>query len=197
MACLSRARNTANLSVGIAEYKRSVQSWLTKPPIVSLHARCGSKWAKELRAVTPSLVEPCLPLVEDLLRTGLASAVLQTSKLELAIRQVLAENPLISDYDGEASLDTLAHDAASHIQAIFGLIRSLKLEEVTAPGPGSRRYPKTGGYRRSITSSHWKLLKPALDLVQVTPTSSSFEVPSLSTWAAATDKDEDGFPTIF
>ena len=158
MASVRRPRSVANLAVDGNAYIEALQDWLMSPPVVPVRSRIGTMVA-ECRAVSPAAAEACLPAVEELIAAGLRSGVAQPSKLEFAMKRVLASCPALLGSDRDP--DLLSHQVANHLQAVLAMIRYIRAEDSNI-SLSARRYAKTGGLRKAMSSRQWSLLHPTL-----------------------------------
>ena len=123
---MGRARRVAVLSVPASAYEKALSDFLLSPPVLPLRTRLGVL-VTDFRAITPSAVEACAAAVLALLKIGLVTAVMQLAKAETAFRRILAANIALLGVDKSA--DTLAAAAATHLQCVFSMLRSVKTEE--------------------------------------------------------------------
>ena len=154
---MRRSRSTANLLVSVDDYRSAVRTWFEMPPITHLRAKCGPKFATDARAVSPAMAIQVMPLLLDLAKAGCANAVVQTSKMEIALRHELSKDCIVAGADSD--LDSLAHQVTQHIQSVCSTLRSFMLEEATHGG-SHRRYPRSGGFRKKCplpTTLRWRL----------------------------------------
>ena len=159
-------RSRSNVTVPMDSYTSSVRAWLASPPVVPVTTKCGASLAKHYRNVTPAMLIGALPLINGLIDSGLKTAVIQTSKMEQALRIELSANVICR---GPAEdLEVLVHGVATHVQHLMAMLRYLKAEDSAPAGPGGqRRYPKSGGFRRRMTLEDWASMRPVLDMLSV------------------------------
>ena len=150
MSSVVRPRSVANPSVGIEVYiddLRTFKGEKTWPQIV------GKSLVKDNRQVLPRDVVTMQPLFLELMSHGLRNCMVMPSRLEQACRTVT--DPTVPEpYNAESYALALA----DHIRIVFNFVRVVCMEEATdniqARGPRrNRRYPKTGTFRRTCTTS--------------------------------------------
>jgi len=145
--------------------------------------------------------------------TDLKHLMLQTiytSKFEQALKQIVSDDT--TTLAKQRGLDLFVTDFTTHLRLVLGMLRQVKLEDSKSNtlemfGHKTRRYPKTGFFRRLASASDWCILRSLVSLDTTTtpapPTSSSSSPlatpPAMtsSPVASSIEVDEQGFPTIF
>ena len=123
-------------------------------------------------------------------------------RVEIAFEEIFKDCPSVLDDPLRA--DDVAHRATDHILAHMGMLRDLK-DESGNPGKWTRRFPKTGGFRRLMTPQCWEWLSPLLAAMATTaPTGQASGMEEMDGAPIRGDEgtekvhcDADGFPTIF
>ena len=200
---MTRSRGSANLAVSSAEYQGALEAWLLTPPITGLRSKVGVL-QNDFRAVTPSAISVALPAITALIDAGLTSGIVQSSKMEAGFRRIPALNPALMGTDTKG--DSLAHSACTHVQCCLTMLRNFKVED-GGHGGGCRRYSKSGGFRRKLTSEDWTWLTPLLAKIDIESDPAPLaDVEAPSPIPLRDDKtkieydvevDEQGFPLIF
>ena len=85
--------------------------------------------------------------------------VVNGTRLEQACHKVIAGNQELVEGPLQASL---ASKVTNHIMAHFAMLRNVLHEEQASANDG-RRYPKSGGFRRSATAPQWASWCPLMD----------------------------------
>ena len=94
---------------------------------------------RDVRAVTPAVLMPCLSLVSALVDNGLSNGVVQGWKLKEAWVEAMAKHKqLIGSYRNK----DLPEDLKIHFSTMFKTLRDFAKEE--GSWTGEKRYPKTG-----------------------------------------------------
>ena len=130
--------------------------------------------------------------MSELVNKGIDNGCINGTRFEKALATFLGTNKnLISN---PTVADGLPYSITNHVMCHFTMLRHMIAEEQTCAGP--RRYPKSGGFRRSLKSTDYEWLNPLLE--QATPRT------ELSLVAVPPGKpeddvsvDENGWPTIF
>ena len=151
-----RLRATANLCVMAHSYRLAVRRWLAEGSVTDISLKCGPTLVRNARAVTPAMVRHCYVLIEDLMKAGLKSRVIQTCKMEYALKQEMCDNKLLVKDQG--NLDSLAHKIAQHVQMIMAMLRNVKREDAGLDSTAACRYPRSVGFRRKMTSEESRVL---------------------------------------
>ena len=81
-------------------------------------------------------------------------------RLEVAIHKFLCDNPHCTEVASDAEL--VANRTTNHVMAHLSMLRDLK--EESRPGAlwSSRKFPKTGRFRKALGQTHWAWLSPLL-----------------------------------
>ena len=111
------------------------------------------------RHVTPDMASGCVVLLLALVQAGLKSGVLQSTKVEQALRRILALHPCLVG-PGEDT-ERLSHDLCNHVQAVLAVMRYLRREESCTSS--SSKHSRTNRFRRAAKASHWIELQPILE----------------------------------
>ena len=208
---LRRARSRPNGGISQQAYHKLLGGWLEQGTLSTLRHRFGGRLVKDLRSVTPAMMEHCKSLVLSFLDIGGKSCVLQMAKMEASLSRVIAHNPLLA---GDEKHEALVLSLATHCQSVWSMFRYLKKEEqMPVLQQGARRYPKTGGIRRRFGGQDWVWLRPILD--EIEPEEQLASAPEASmdsdtsrmaagsarsrecSWDAEVACDESGYPLVF
>ena len=171
---------------------------MSEPPIVPLKDRVGPRTVNDIRGITPGMITMVAPLLNNLLDKGLKSGVFQTAKMEAALLAECAPNPVFAGTSSHKELDDICKEVCDHLQACFGLLRSIRQED--AKEHGSRRTLKTGGFRKKCTSGDWRTVLGLVERIEIGGTPSTTPPPSPRFHKESfnpNELDANGFPTIF
>ena len=119
----------------------------------SLHDLLGGVLVDDARKVTPAMVVALHPLLASMIDKGLTNAATHPSTLEAALNDVVRTPEDHPHMESAALFVALVRD---HITKVFGFLRVYKYETdapLASNGGRVRRYPKTGNYRRKMSTA--------------------------------------------
>merc|ERR550532_1196373 len=154
---MGRARAKPGNVCSSADYAALLQSWMEAGPCQTLEFKVG-KMVGDLRAVNPSSMSRLASLMKSIIEFGHGSGVLYGKRLEVGIADYLTQYP---DRSGAGNIELMSNRLANHIMYHFGMLRCLKSEN-DAAGSWSRRYPRSGGFRRLADAETWAWLNPLM-----------------------------------
>jgi len=154
-------RSVANPTVGVKEYITALTTFKTVGQFACLDD-VVPKMTSESRGVRPADIIGLARLFEYLLLNGSSNGMIYPSQFEAATVRFLAEHPLRTT---TLAPEIFAHRFTEHVKVCFSMLRLLQMEDsqVTA----KVRFPKTGGFRKNVTTAEWIVLK-GLEPVQMT-----------------------------
>ena len=155
------ARARPNPAVSIDDYYDVLTQCLSKN--TSLEAKFGNRFAGDLRQVTPHSLHCLADIVSALIEKGVADACANCTSLERAFTMFIGNfaQPK-SRHSGQA----LGTKSCSHTMAHLSLLRAYIAEDQVGREAVSRRYPKSGGLRRSLLSDDYNWFQTLLSEVQ-------------------------------
>ena len=162
--------------------------------VMPFEHKVGPRLVGDYRGVTPSQMKKLSDLMLIMLQNGCQGAVVHGTRLERGISEFLGNNTrLLSDPN---RLDSLPFEFANHIMSNFKMLRYMVAEDESASSL-TRRYPRSGGFRRTMRSSDWEWVRPLMDLVKHTGSENLHGFEKLLDADAEVEVDEEGWPTIF
>ena len=126
---LARGRSRPIVSVTDQDYKDAVQRWLLQAPMLLFSVRIGPIYCKKQRQVTPGSLMAALKCFESVVKAGLSSCVLQTRKLEYALKAILSSNENLLEPSERAHMDVLIYDTCIHLGMLASMLKDLLFEE--------------------------------------------------------------------
>ena len=184
---MPRSRALANRHVERTIYESAVKAFVTAPPMLAVRVKIGPKICRDVRQVTPAAMLSAKPFLKHLLTHGLQNCVVETGKLKDALRRELSAHPLLlSDWDLSVAVD----DLAVHFVSLVSQLRNMGREELA--GSSTRRYPRTGGFRKSISTAQYADIQELVNMVEV-----DIHTPTRTATHDDVDCDENGFPRVF
>ena len=83
--------------------------------------------------------------------------VINAVKFESALTQVLGNEHRVL-LEGEC-MEKLVLSVGCHVQSVFAMCRYMKQEQESKGESGSRRFPRTGGFRKTMSAEDWVLMQ--------------------------------------
>ena len=90
-----RDRQKANHEMSQEQYTSIMRSWLLQPPVMGLPLKAGLKYVKCVRQVTSQMILACYWFLQNLLVSGLVTAVMQPSKFIEALKEICATDRIV------------------------------------------------------------------------------------------------------
>ena len=128
---------------------------------MALRVKLGAELIRDCRQRSPAALVCVIPLLQHLFEHGLTSGVLQEVKCRHALGKALAKDP--SSRLGTWQQDKAITSALLHILACASMCRAYKKEDDT--GSSSRRFPKSGGFRRKMSAQDFQLISTCCSLL--------------------------------
>ena len=174
-----------------AAYDDAVEAWLSEPG-PELRIRLGATLAKDPRSVTPDMFRQLDTLFSSLLSAVTSSGHWQDCKLRSALTQGLqSRTSLIAGWNFEDALSS----TVVHVQCCANMLRSFCREHVE--GAGSRRFPRSGGFRRRMNLADVTLMDKLRNMIVDSPSAASPLASPRSFSMDSQDCSEAGFPVCF
>ena len=143
---MRRCRSLANPAVTDSAYVKCLTSFTKK---ASLYQLLGPALANGLHRVTPQHIVRAAPLLSSLIEAGCKNGVIFPSKMEVAVRALMADNSSASvGLPSTISAELWAAQVAEHIRVCLGMLRSYLQEEVP-----DKRNKTSGAFRRACSAS--------------------------------------------
>lgn len=185
-----KARGKPNPHLSYDDYYTLFKHWLLRGPAATVQMKIGT-FVADFRSATPKSLGMLQELVEMLVEKT-KSAVVHGTRVEKALGKLFADHPELLQ-DPEAS-DREASRLTDHILAHLYMLRCMASEGDDLCR-GQRKYPKSGGFRRLMSSSDWCWLNPVL--ATISSNQEPQDTSPTSPEHVNIEVDTDGWPVLF
>ncbi len=190
-------RLLANRELALSVYTDVVKEWLRTEPFVPVRTKIGPKLCKDFRQVTPGAVCSLDSLLTNLIKRGLTTGVVQSTKLQQSLLAALQSDKITL---GTWDLMEAAGSLSTHIMRVLELVREYGKEEMDFKGVG-RRYPRSGGFRKSMSGQDTEFTTGLTSMMQLkehdSSSSTSMMEPIKVVPSTINDEDDDDYMAVF
>jgi hypothetical protein len=199
-----KCRARPNPTLTTDEYYGILSTWLLAGPATTLHLKVGRNMTSDFRAVTGKSLTTLRGLIEALVNSSPSGAIHGT-RLERALAKMLADYPQLLSEGQDPDKECVRF--ADHVLAHMYMVRHLASEHGTS-WQGHRKYPKSGGLRKQLTTGDWCWLTPVLKQIMGTSAATDGELETGTDKTPTTTEtseppqaeveiNDEGWPTIF
>jgi len=200
-----KCRARPNPTLTADEYYGILATWLLVGPATTLQLKVGRSMTSDFRAVNAKSLAALQGLIEALVNSSPSGAVHGT-RMERALAKLLADHPQLLSEGLDPEKECVRF--IDHVLAHMYMVRHLASEQCDA-WQGHRKYPKSGGLRKQLSTKDWCWLTPVLQKIMgdaSTNPDSKLERSEPDHQTATTAKtseppevevNSEGWPTIF